>query len=156
MILRIVNMCKWRNGKIVKKTFNWYKKTNARSFQFDIFKRNVWRYDIALLALASFTRLTICYKTLIDHDVCSITLFAQFTICSMSRVLISGNLTRPRGVAVDYEAGHLYWTDEVTGLVLGGVNHLHSAEDPNDFDADRDPGFPLENKWIRSRSFLFL
>ncbi|XP_023331602.1 protein cueball isoform X5 [Eurytemora carolleeae] len=29
-----------------------------------------------------------------------------------SRVLISGNLTRPRGVAVDYEAGHLYWTDE--------------------------------------------
>ena len=41
----------------------------------------------------------------------------------MSRVLISENLTRPRGVAVDYEAGHLYWTDEVTVLVLGGVNH---------------------------------
>ena len=74
----------------------------------------------------------------------------------MSRVLISGNLTRPRGVAVDYEAGHLYWTDEVNGLVLGGVNHLHSAEDPNDFDADRDPDSHWKINVSGSRSFTFL
>jgi hypothetical protein len=39
----------------------------------------------------------------------------------VNRVLVSSNLTRPRGLALDAEEGFLYWTDQVTRLFMAEV-----------------------------------